>query len=281
VGAVLLGLLIASAFGSGDFVGGRASVSASTAAVVVVSQACSVVGALAVALAVSATVATHDLAYGAVAGAANVVGLALLYDVLARHAAGVVAPITAVTGALVPVGWGLAHGERPSPAMLAGITLAIAAGGLIAAEPGAGGRRALARGVPEAVVAGIALGSSLVLYAQTSAQSGQWPVFAARLTAFVLAALVTALLARRVTIVFPAGTARTLAILAGVFDITATALLLVAVRRDLLSVVAPVVSLAPAFTVVLAWRFTGERLRVIQRLGFAVALVGLVLVAAG
>jgi drug/metabolite transporter (DMT)-like permease len=57
--------------------------------------------------------------------------------------------------------------------------------------------------------------------------------------------------------------------------------LLVAVRRDLLVIVAPIVSLAPAFTVVLAWWITGERLHRVQRVGFVVALVGLVLVAAG
>jgi uncharacterized membrane protein len=281
VGAVLLGLLIASAFGSGDFVGGRASASASTSAVVVVSQACSVVGALVLALVVSATVATHDLTYGALAGAANVVGLALLYDALSRHAAGVVAPMTAVVGAVVPVAWGLAHGERPSGAVLAGITLAIVAGALIAAEPGAGGRRALARGVPEAVVAGFALGSSLVLYAQTSERSGQYPVLAARLTALALAVCAIAWLARRAPIAFPRGPTLALAVAAGAFDITATALLVVAVRQDLLSVVAPVVSLAPAFTVVLAWWLSGEHLRAVQRAGFVVALAGLILVAAG
>ena len=46
VAAVLLGLLIAAAFGSGDFVGGRASAAASTVDCAVVSQACSVAGAL-------------------------------------------------------------------------------------------------------------------------------------------------------------------------------------------------------------------------------------------
>ena len=112
--AVLLGLTIAAAFGSGDFVGGRASRNAASAAVLVVAGACSVVGALIVALVVAADVAPHDIVYGALAGAVNFTGLALLYHALAKYAAGVVAPITAVVGALVPVTWGLAHGERPS-----------------------------------------------------------------------------------------------------------------------------------------------------------------------
>jgi drug/metabolite transporter (DMT)-like permease len=281
VTAVLLGLLVAAAFGSGDFVGGRASVSASTSAVLVVSQACAIVGALIIALTVSAHVAPHDLTYGALAGACNVVGLALLYHALARHAAGVVAPVTAVVGALVPVAWGLAHRERPSAVVLTGIIVAIAAGGVIAREPGTAVRGTLARGVPEAVGAGLALGSALVLYAETSEQSGQWPLFAARVSALVLAGVAVASIARTHTIEFPQGSARTLAISAGIFDVTATALLVVAVRHELISVVAPIVSLAPAFTVILAWWLSGERLHGLQRVGIALALAGLALVATG
>jgi len=281
VAAVLLGLLIAAAFGSGDFVGGRASVSASTAAVLVISQACSVAGALVLAILVSARIAPHDLAYGAIAGAANLLGLGLLYQALARHAAGVVAPITAVVGSAVPIAWGLVHGERPSVLVWIGITLAVVAGALIARESNETSGISLARGVPEAVAAGIALGSSLVLYSETSDRSGQWPVFVARICALALAAITVAVLARGGPIAFPRGIARSLAIGAGLFDFTATALLLVAVRRELLSIVAPVISLAPAFTVLLAWRLTGERLHAIQRAGLIVALGGLVLVAIG
>jgi drug/metabolite transporter (DMT)-like permease len=281
VAAVLLGLLIAAAFGSGDFVGGRASAAASTATVLLISQACSVAGALVLAFVVSARVAPHDVVYGAVAGATNVVGLALLYHALARHAAGVVAPITAVVGSAVPIVWGLAHGERPSALVLVGITMAVVAGALIAREPGETSGITMARGVPEAVAAGIALGSSLVLYSETSEASGQWPLLVARICALALAGIAVAWLARRGPVTFPRGAGRGLAIAAGVFDVTATALLLVAVRHELLSIVAPVISLAPAFTVLLAWRLTGERLHALQRAGLIVALAGLVLVAIG
>ena len=241
--AVLLGLIIAAAFGSGDYVGGRASASASLVAVLVVSQAVSVCGAIVLALTVSAQVSPHDIVYGAVAGVSNVIGLALLYYALARHAAGVVAPITAVVGSAVPVTWGLLHGERPSGVVLAGIALAIAAGGLIAREPGSSSGPTVARGVPYAIAAGFALGSSLVLFTEASSRSGQWPVFAARASALVVAALAAVWFARRRTIAFPRHSAAALAIAAGAFDVTATALLIVAVRRELLSVVAPVVSL--------------------------------------
>jgi drug/metabolite transporter (DMT)-like permease len=281
MGAVLIGLVIAASFGSGDFVGGRASTTSPTIAVLFVLQACSLVGAAMLVLVVSAHVAPHDVVYGALAGAFNVVGLGLLYRSLARYPAGVVAPITAVVGALVPVVWGLAHGERPSGLALVGVVLAVGASALIAREPGGGASRGLALGAGQAVAAGAALGASLVLYSETSAASGQIPVLAGRAAAFALAAVAFVWLRRSRPIALPRGSAGALAIGAGVFDVVATALLVVAVRHDLISLVAPVVSLAPGVTVILAWQLGHERLRREQHMGLLVALVGLALVATG
>ena len=278
--AALIGILIAVSFGAGDFVGGRAE-SSSTAAVLLVSQAFSVVGACILAIFVSARVAPHDLVYGALAGSVNVVGLGLLYHGLARYSAGVVAPLTAVVGSLVPVSWGLLHGERPSSIVLAGVLLAVGAGGLIAREPVASAGASVARGAPQAIAAGFALGSSLVLFSETSARSGQFPLLAARISACVVAAVSVWWFKRSRTVHAPQGPARALAVGAGGFDVAATALLVVAVRRELISVVAPVASLAPGFTVILAWRIGHQQLSTTQRLGLAAALAGLVLVSVG
>ncbi len=278
--AVALGVLIAAAFGSGDFAGGRASSSASTPAVLVVAQACSVVGAAVLALVVPADVVSSDLVLGALAGVVNVTGLGLLYSALARHAAAVVAPAAAVVGSLVPVLWGLVQGERPSSLVLAGIAAAVVAAALVSlgpSEPGLG----VARGTAEAVAAGVALGSSLVLFSETDPASGQWPVLLARVGALAGVLLVATALARADRIRLPRGRSFTLAVIAGAFDVTATALLVYAVRRELLSVVAPIASLAPAFTVVLAWFLGRERLNGVQRLGLALAATGLALIAAG
>ena len=57
----MLGILIAASFGSGDYVGGRASSGSSTVAVVFVSQAFALVGAAVLAAIVSAQFATHDV----------------------------------------------------------------------------------------------------------------------------------------------------------------------------------------------------------------------------
>ncbi len=164
---------------------------------------------------------------------------------------------------------------------MAGIFIAIAAGAFIAREPGPVMQASLAQGTLQAAAAGLALGSSLVLFAQTSTGSGQWPVFAARVTALTLVAIAALWIGRTREMRVPTGTARTLAIAAGVFEVVATSLLIVALRRELVSVVAPLLSLAPAFTVLLAAVVTGERVHAVQRVGLALAVLGLVLIAAG
>ena len=280
--AVLLGVLVAISFGSADFLGGRASRTAPTVTVLFVGQVVAVTGALVIALVVGADVEGRDLVYGAAAGACNVVGLGLLYQGLATGRMGVVAPVTAVVAAIVPIVWGVLQDERPGALTWVGAARAIAAGALIAREPDTDDARGRTSGaILLAVTAGIALGSSLVLYSETREESGFWPVLTARGAAIVLVAVGVAIVAARGGLRWPTGHARNLALGAGVLDVTATALLLVAVREGLTVVVAPVAALAPAFTVVWAWAVLKEHVTRHQIVGLGIALLGLVLIATG
>src|SRR5262249_25607575 len=108
-----------------------------------------------------------------------------------------------------------------------------------------------------------------------------WPVLAARATGLVLVALAVAVFARRSHLVYPHRSARNFALAAGALDVAANVLELAAVRRGLLSVVAPVAALAPAFTVLWAWVVLREQLARAQFVGIVLALIGLVLVATG
>src|SRR5437870_3479922 len=123
--AVLLGVLVAASFGSGDFLGGQASRTSPTLTVLLVAQGTAVAGAVIVALSVGARVAPHDFAFGAIAGCVNIVGIGLLYQGLAVGPMGVVAPLTAVAASVVPVAWGFAIGERPSVVVVVGALLAL------------------------------------------------------------------------------------------------------------------------------------------------------------
>ncbi len=282
---VFLGLCIAAAFGSGDFLGGRSSRLAPTISVIVVVQAIALAGALGVVLTVSGSADGHDLLLGAAAGATNVVGLGLLYRALATGRMGTVAPITAVVAAMVPVAWGFTRGERPGTVALAGVVLAVTGAAFLARHPdtsdssGASGQTVRRRTTLWlAAAAGSGLGASFVLFAATGHASGFWPVLSARTASLVLAGAAFLAIAPRRAGPFLPGTAAWMAAGAGLCDVTANVVLLVAVRRALTVVVAPVAALAPAFTVLWASAILGEQLVASQWLGLTLGLIGLVLI---
>jgi drug/metabolite transporter (DMT)-like permease len=70
-------------------------------------------------------------------------------------------------------------------------------------------------------------------------------------------------------------------VLAGLLDMTANALYVLAVRGGLLSLVAVLASLYPVSTVVLARLVLGERLGRLQLAGLVLAAAGVALLAAG
>jgi drug/metabolite transporter (DMT)-like permease len=279
---IVVGLLAASLFGSGDFLGGRASRDAPTAIVLFVAQLSAAVGAVALALVFAGAPLGPDLAYGAAAGFANAIGLGLLYEGLSTGRMGIVAPIAAVGGASIPVAWGLLRGEQPGTVVIVGILIAVVAAGLIAREAEERDGASTSRSVVIALFAGVGLGVTLVFYAQTGSDSGLWPIVSGRLAAACVAgiAVVVALVARHEPIRIPS-IPRRLAIGAGICDVTATAFMVFGVRHDLTVVVAPLAALGPGFTVMLAWGLLREPISRPQVYGLGLALVGLALIAAG
>ncbi len=274
--SVLIGLVVAASFGSSDFFGGLASRRARTLSVLVVAQGAALLGAVILALAAGGHATVGDLAEGAAAGLLNVAGLGCLYRALAVGSVGRVAPVAAIIGAVIPVTWGLATGEHPSAAALAGVGVAVVAGGLVSSERDDGDQARPRNGLGLAVLAGIGFGSSLIFFAKTSHHSGLWPVLSGRVAA-VIGVLIVASLTR--SLVRTERTTTHQAVAAGILDVSATALLLVAVRIGLTATVAPVASLAPGFTVMDTWWFLHERPSPIQIGGLGLALVGLVLIA--
>ena len=129
--SLVVGLIVAASFGSGDFLGGLASRHARMLAVSATAQLCALVGAIVVAV-----VAGGD---PTPAGPRPRCGRRHAQRRRARlplpgpgdRRAGLVAPVAAVIGAVIPVGWGLATGERPPREAMVGVGLAIVAGGLI------------------------------------------------------------------------------------------------------------------------------------------------------
>ena len=281
--AVVLGLLTAVAYGAADFFGGLSSRRSSVASVVVWSQAVSILllALLLVAVPHDAPLA-RDVLYGSAAGVIGCAGLVLLYRGLAVGRMSVVAPVTAVGAAVLPVAWGLGQGERPSVAALIGVALALTAVVFVSRSPegeavverAAGGRVELAL----ALGAGCAFGVVFILLGSTSDDAGFWPLAGARPVSVAVLAIGSLVLRQQLR---PDGGDRVMVAVTGILDIGANALYLVAIRTGLLSLVAVLGSLYPAMTVLLARVVLKERLTRVQVIGLVLAGAGVVLIAAG
>lgn len=275
---VILGLLVAASYGTGDFLGGLASKRQSPISVVVASQAAGLVLVGALLALFGGSPSGRDLALGALSGAVGLLGVLLLYRGLAVGRMGVVAPVTAVGAAVLPLVAGLLSGERPTAPALLGVLGTLVAVFLVARSPG-GEADATPRGeLLLALAAGAAFGVVFIALDATGDDAGAWPLLGARGTSVAL--LVAVARTRRLSLLPAAGTAVAV-VGAGIFDVGANALYLVATREGLLSLVSVLSSLYPAVTVLLARVVLGERLVRPQVVGIGLGLAGIALIAAG
>jgi drug/metabolite transporter (DMT)-like permease len=275
--SVLLAALSAVCYGVADFSGGFATRRSALVPVLVTSQAAGALLALAFILASGEALPPgRDLAWGAAAGVAGAVGLALLYRGIAGGLVAIVSPTAALVGAAIPVAFGVLCGERPSPAALAGSAMCLPAILLLSWERGrVTDRRALRSALGHALLAGTFIGLFFIALARTSPRSGLWPVLAARGASITLL-VVAALLLRQRLAVSRAAVMATL--LAGVADMGANVLFLLATREGLLSLAVIVASLYPAPTVLLARVFFREHIPPVRALGLALAVAGIALI---
>ena len=283
----LAALASSALYGAADFLGGLASKRASTAWVVSISQATGLLVLLAaVGVLPDADPTIPDVLWGAAAGLFGTLGVGLLYRALAIGAMGVVAPITAVCAVALPVLVTIVRGQQPAPMALTGIVLAMVSIALVSQQPPGTSsgpsqavRRGLPAGVPHALLSGVAIGLFFVVLAEARPESGLWPLVGARAGALPFCVLAGALAGQPLRLV-PRGAARTAAA-AGIVDMTANVLYLLASRMGSLAVVVTLSSLYPASTVALARVVLGERLHRTQVIGLVCALVAVVLIVAG
>jgi drug/metabolite transporter (DMT)-like permease len=280
--SVALAGLSGLVWGVGDFAGGKATQRASALPVAFVSKLVSL-PLLAIYLAATYVAPVQSsLGWGALAGAFGMVGLMLFYRALSAGAMTVVAPVTAVTSAAIPVVVGLAGGERPPAIRLAGVACALVAIALVSLARPRPGERVLVTPslVGWSVLAGTGFALFFVFTTRASdaagGQAGLWPVAASQLSGIALGGIL--LLALRPG-GWPRGRSLAWTMLAGPMDMTANTLYLLASRDGDLSVVAPLASLYPVTTVVLALLVDRERVRSVQVVGLVLAVAALLLVA--
>jgi drug/metabolite transporter (DMT)-like permease len=274
----LLAIGSAVLYGAADFTGGLTTRHASTIPVVLVSQAAGLILlALIMPLLPHASPARADLLWGAAAGLTGGIGVALLYHALAIGTMAVVAPTTAVCAVAIPVVVSVLLGERPVPLAVAGIALGIVSIVLVSQQPAASSPRRPS-GVGIALASGVAIGLFLLSFAQTGPHAGMWPLLVARTVSVTIFAVMAIVGGRSIR---TPGRVTALVIVAGVMDMLANALYLLATREGPLSIVVTLSSLYPASTVLLARIVLGERLRPWQITGVGCALGAVVLIVSG
>ncbi|GAA4706248.1 EamA family transporter [Phytohabitans rumicis] len=271
---IVLAAVSALVWGTADFSGGKASQRARPLTVTVVSQLLCLPALLVCVLLVPGTPTGADLAWGAGAGLAGFAGIVLLYRALAAGAMAVVAPVTAVTAAVVPIAAGLLTDRTPGAMALGGAGLAVVAIALVSLGPGAGRSAVTARLIGLSLLAGALFGLFFALLGQSSAEAGMWPLAAGRISSILVG--VALLLRSRTPALLPRPVLGWAAV-AGTLDILANALYLAAAVRGHLSIVAAIAALYPASTVLLALAVDRERLRPVQLAGLGLAATALVL----
>jgi len=274
---ILFALGAAVFFGTGDFLGGSASRRAAPWAVLLVSTPVGLVALIAVALATPGTPTWAALGWGALAGLAGGIGLPLLYTALANGPMSIVAPVSALTSAVLPIGYAFATGERLGPAVYVGVALCLAAIAMVSLEKADGDSRIRAgRGAVLAFASGIGFGLFFILVRHADPDSGMWALVGSRTAAVMVAVAAALALGVRLTrdrqVIW-------LAIPAGLFDALGNLLYLLSARAGMLSLAAVITSLYPAVTVLLARLVYTERIRRVQSLGLLVAGVGVALLA--
>jgi drug/metabolite transporter (DMT)-like permease len=228
------------------------------------------------------------VAWGAASGLGGAAGVALLYHGLAVGQMSVVAPLTAVGSATLPVVFGLLTGERPSAAALVGVVLALVAVGVLCSfgpqedhgeeDLPPAGRKANMAGLASGVAAGIGFGVFFICLGRTGDGAGMWPLLGARVVSVTVLAGVVLATGRAL---LPGERTGPAVVLTGVLDVTANAAFLLATRRGLLSIVSLLASLYPAATVVLARVVLRERLSTAQSAGLVGAAGAVALIALG
>jgi len=276
---VVLALAASVSWGIADFGGGLGARRAPIVWVLAVSQIAGLVLVGALALATHPQVPTgREVAWGVFAGVTGVLGLTAFYRALAVGTMGIVGPISAM-GAIVPVVYGLARGERPSTLQGVGIAVAVIGAVVASLEPLPDGPgRKVTTGAGFALLAACGFGSSLLGLNRVSQAGVVWGTLSLRLTVIPIV-LLAALLLRPSTAKVRA--ALPLLVATGLFDTGANLLYGASARHGLVSVVSVLASLYPVVLVGLGYAFLKERISLPQLGGVALALAGVALISAG
>ncbi|MET8948651.1 DMT family transporter [Streptomyces sp. NPDC004542] len=273
-------------WGVADFGGGLLTRRNPALTVVVLSQAIAavVLGAIVVATG-GWSEAGPRLWFAFAAGLVGPVALLSFYKALALGPMGVVSPLATLSVA-VPVTVGLVLGERPGPAQLAGIAVAVT-GVVLAGGPQLRGAPVQRQAIWLTLVAALGFGTVFALIAEASTTvTGLFlSLFVQRVTNVAAGGAALIVSVRRGATALPADGFPWAALPAfgfvGLADVAANGTYAVAAQLGPVTVAAVLASLYPVVTALAARGFLRERLRAVQAAGAGLALLGTLLLATG
>ena len=216
-----------------------------------------------------------DLLLCLVAGILGGVGITALYRGLAIGRMGIVAPVTGVLAAVIPVLGGIILEGLPPAIVLIGIGLAVVSVILVSRVADEGGGRA---GLTEALIAGVAIGSFGIAISGLSEGQVFSSLTVIRLVQAVL--VVGLVLGTRAAWRLPVNSLAAVAVV-GVLDMAGNSFYLLAVQTGALAVASVLSALYPVATVLLAAVVLHERVTRDHTVGIALAAVAIVLIGVG
>ena len=263
-------------WGAADFGGGHTTRRAPVLGVTLALQPVGLAGALLLALLRGEHAPDPGaVLLGLLAGILGITGLVNLYHGLAVGRMGVVAPITGVLAASIPVLAGMVLQGLPVPTVLGGIAVALVAVVLVSMAPGEPGGRS---GAAFGLAAGLTIGLFNVLISRAPADALFSTLAVVKLSSGACAALVIAAGRRRWRFgrsVVP------VTVLVGLLDMAGNALFVLAAQAGRLDIAATLSSLYPVGTVLLAATLLHEPISRPHWLGIALAGLAIAMIASG
>lgn len=278
---IVLALMAAVGYGAADFIGGLSARRVSVWVVAVAGQLAGGLAMLVVGLGLLGRPQVADFAWALMAGLGSAVGTVFLYRGMARGRMGVVAPVSGVGAALVPVFIGFWLGERPGTLTWVGVLAALPGIYFVSREVVDGTGRSWGA-IADGALAGLGFGLLFVALAQVPESAGVVPLAANQGVGAVVTVLAARLLHQSWIPQDRAGRrAAGWGALGGLVGAAGTAAFLLASHRADLVVVGVLASLYPAVTVLLAATVLREPFRLSQGLGLLVCGISVGMVAMG
>lgn len=283
--ASALALLAAAVWGTSDFCGGLVTRRATPALVLIIAHGLGLLALLLVLLVHPSGLPTgHTVVFGLLAGLAGGVGLLALYKGLSLGSMGLVAALSGVLTAAIPVVVSFFTEARPSLLKLAGFAVAGVAIWLIAYTPGT---QPHPHGLGLAVLAGVCFGFLLIFLHIAGRDNVLWALTFSRVGSVSCAVVLMILTAAKLRSSSAPGSSGKfwrsilpLAAVAGILDTTGNLLYTASSLTGRLDVTAVLSSLYPAGTILLAAFLLRERATRSQTVGITLAILAVALISA-